>query len=78
VTDLKQIEWRIKGQKLTKEKVVEYMSFAEGREALKKAISEDKVKQFFPLQTAQISENNYVDFLINKFRQDETFNQIFK
>lgn len=37
ITNLKNLQWRIKGQKLTKEKVVEYLSSSEGREMLKKS-----------------------------------------
>ncbi len=33
-TDISQIQWRIKGNKLSKEKVLEYLSSKEGREML--------------------------------------------
>ena len=34
VTSLNNLQWRIKGQKLTKEKVVEYLSSTEGKIAV--------------------------------------------
>lgn len=35
IESLNNLQWRIKGQKLTKEKVLEYLSSNEGREMLK-------------------------------------------
>ncbi|WP_212906261.1 hypothetical protein [Capnocytophaga stomatis] len=76
-TDLTKIQWRIKGNKLTKEKVLEYLSSKEAREALE-VIGVEKVKSFFPKLSRQINEDNYVDFLINNLTTDEIFNEIFK
>lgn len=76
-TSLSQLEWRIKGNKLSKEKVVEYLSSKEGREAIKK-LGADKVKTLFPKQSRQINEDNFIDILINNLNKDEIYNSIFR
>jgi hypothetical protein len=43
ITNLKNLQWRIKGQKLTKEKVMEYLSSAEG----KKIVDNSKIRNLF-------------------------------
>lgn len=76
-TQLSQIEWRIKGQKLTKENVIGYMSSPEGRAAIEN-LGIDKIQEFFPAQAAQINEGNFVQQMIDKFNQDNIYNAIFK
>lgn len=71
------LQWRIKGQKLTKEKVVEYLSSNEGREMLRN-LGVDRVKSFFPKQALQINEGNFVDILINNLKKDEIYSSVFK
>ena len=72
-----QVEWRIKGQKLTKTKVQEYMKSAEGMEEIRK-LGVNKVKNFFQRDAAQINRENFVSYFINKFDQDDVFNSVFK
>lgn len=75
--DLSKLQWRIKGQKLTKTKLIEYLSSIEGKDAIK-VLGSDKVKQLFPSLAAQINKNNFVDILIENFKKDELYNAIFK
>lgn len=78
IESLNNLQWRIKGQKLTKEKVLEYLSSNEGREMLKNIPAEKANKILkridldndFPLEIA--------DAFINHFKVDSNFNLIFK
>ena len=78
ITDLSQIEWRIKGQKLTKEKVVEYMKSAEGREALNNQKTRDLINNY----AESVSYSKYIrntDDIIDFFNSNnEWFILIFK
>jgi len=77
-TDLNKIEWRIKGQKLTKTKVVEYLNSTEGMKALEDLLanptSSDKIRQWFFMEELD-------DAITNQHIQsfaDSYFSQIFK
>lgn len=76
ITNLKNLQWRIKGQKLTKEKVMEYLGSSEGREVLKK-LGYEKVRSLLAKDDF-ITELNYVDRFINNLRNDIVFNLIFQ
>ncbi|QEC44682.1 hypothetical protein [Pseudobacter ginsenosidimutans] len=71
------LEWRIKGNKLAKAKVQEYLKSAEGREALE-SLGYEKAKALFPDDIAKFNEDNFVSFIINKFNQDDVFSAVFK
>ncbi|MBV7441495.1 hypothetical protein KRX57_08680 [Weeksellaceae bacterium TAE3-ERU29] len=43
-----QLQWRIKGKKLSKEKVIKYLSSDTGKSALRESISFERAKQLFP------------------------------
>lgn len=75
--DLSKLQWRIKGQKLTKNKLIEYLSSTEGKEALKQSINFTKAKTLFP-KDALITNANYIDRVIANFNKDDVFNLIFK
>lgn len=75
--DLSKLQWKIKGQKLTKSKLVEYLSSTEGKEALKQSINFIKAKTLFP-KDALITNVNYIDRVIANFNKDDVFNLIFK
>ena len=74
---LSQLEWRIKGNKLAKAKVQEYLKSAEGMEEIRK-LGVNKVRGFFQGEANQITRENYVSYFINKLDQDDIFNSIFK
>jgi len=76
-SNLSKLQWRISGKKLTKDKLVEYLSSVDGKKALNDLGSE-KVKQLFPNLGNQINKNNFVDVLIENFKKDEIYNTIFK
>lgn len=74
-TDLSQIQWRIKGNKLSKEKVVEYLSSKEGREAIKKLGAEKgKVYKDIIGELKIISERAYCPSCQGVIQQ---FNEMF-
>jgi hypothetical protein len=76
--DLSQIQWRIKGQKLTKEKVLEYMKSAEGKAAL----NEQKIRSLINNYAESVNYSKNIgntDDLIDFFNaNDNWFNLIFK
>ena len=72
---LDEIQWRMEGTELTKDKLVQWMM--ENKSSIEN-LKIDKVKQLFPKQIAQITEDNFVNFLINKIKQDEIYYKIFK
>jgi hypothetical protein len=78
ITNLKNLQWRIKGLKLTKEKVMEYLSSPEGREMLKNS----KIIQMFDnyAENVNYSENiNNVNDLIGFLQTDSSwYSLIFK
>lgn len=72
---LDEIQWRMKNTSLTKDKLVDWLT--ENRSDIEK-LGVEKVKKFFPQQAVQINESNFVDFFINKFKQDNIYDKIFK
>ena len=72
---LDEIQWRMKNTSLTKDKLVDWLT--ENRSDIEK-LGVEKVKKFFPQQAVQINESNCVDFFINKFKQDNIYDKIFK
>lgn len=78
ITNLKNLQWRIKGQKLTKEKVMEYLSSAEGRDML----TNSKIIQMFDnyAENVNYSENiTNVNDLIGFLQTDSSwYSLIFK
>lgn len=81
LTSLSQLEWRIKGYKLSKEKVLEYLSSKEGREALKK-ISAEKANKMLGRNDlkdlTQTQKDKMINALIEYFENKNNFNNIFK
>lgn len=78
LTSLSQLEWRIKGNKLSKEKVLEYLSSKEGREMLK----DEKMKKLFEDFGKTNNKNLEIDDLGDLFEflnsNNDWFNLIFK
>ena len=78
LTSLSQLEWRIKGNKLSKEKVLEYLSSKEGREMLK----DEKIRKLFEdfgrLNNSKIRIRNVEDLLDFLELNNEWYNIIFK
>ncbi|BAP31039.1 uncharacterized protein CHSO_2002 [Chryseobacterium sp. StRB126] len=72
---LDEIQWRMKNTNLTKDKLVDWLT--ENRSNIEK-LGVEKVKKLFPQHAIQINEGNFVDFLINKFKQESTYDKIFK
>ncbi|MFV0587985.1 hypothetical protein [Bacteroides reticulotermitis] len=72
ITNLSQLEWRIKGQKLTKEKVLEYMNSVEGR----KALNNEKIIKLFDDYAEQIGSSQNiknVEDIINFINKDNSW-----
>jgi hypothetical protein len=77
LTDLAQLEWRIKGQKLTKDKVVEYLSSVEGKSAIhKKAI--ELFENFGKGKNPTLSLEDINDLIDYLKTNDDWFTLIFK
>lgn len=74
VPSLSQLQWRIKGQKLTKEKVIQYLQSTEGRDALK-SLGYERTAQLFP-NDKTINTQNFVDKIISNL--DSIYGTIFK
>ena len=68
----------IKGQKLTKEKVLEYMNSTEVKEALKKISAGRANKLLNRIDLYDAHPNEIVDAFIEYFNNQTNFNRIFK
>ncbi len=78
ITDLKQLQWRIKGQKLTKEEVVEFLSSQEGREALKNNKIINLIDDYAEMAGYSNSITNVDDAITFLNKNNTWFNLIFK
>jgi len=69
-TDLSKLQWRIKGQKLTKDKALEYLTSNEGKEALNKFSKQQKELLFKNYDELEgITDKNVQDFLNSNFEK---------
>lgn len=81
ITNLKNLQWRIKGQKLTKEKVMEYLGSPEGRAMLKR-IPASKANQLLKRtdlkDITDFQKDKITDELIKYFNSEDNFINIFR
>ena len=71
--DLSKLQWRIKGQKLTKNKLVEYLKSSEAKSVMNSFSIEKKQKLFKNFDELEgITDKNITNFA------DQYFNTIFK
>jgi hypothetical protein len=77
-TDLSKIEWRIKGQKLSKEKFEDYMNSPEGKDALGKISAEKANRLLKRTDLDDISPSEIVDAFLEYFNSSSNFDLIFK
>ncbi|MFN8436970.1 MAG: hypothetical protein U0V72_04945 [Cytophagales bacterium] len=78
ITSLSQLEWRIKGMKLSKDKMLEYLSSTEGKEALKKISAEKANKMLGRIDLDNDFPDDIANAFIDFFKKDTNFNLIFK
>ena len=75
-SDFSKIQWRIKGQKLTKEKVIEYLSSKEGSDALKQISAEKANNLLNRMDLEDAFPNEIVDAFIEYFNNSNNFSKI--
>lgn len=74
VPTLSQLQWRIKGKKLTKADVLDLLSSADGRLSLTPMLNSGRLQALFPPSVPI----NSVDDFINEITKDAIYNSIFK
>lgn len=78
ISDLSKLQWRIKGSKLTKEKVLEYLSSPEANEMLENKKILNLFDNYEKLKNSRIKIMDREDLLEYLNSNDDWFNLIFK
>ena len=78
IESLNNLQWRIKGQKLTKEKVLEYLSSNEAKNLLNKKEIRKLFEDFELKKGKQIIIADMDDLLYYLSQNDDWYNLIFK
>jgi hypothetical protein len=78
IDNLNNLQWRIKGEKLTKNKVVEYLSSPEGRIELKKISATQANRILGRTDLSDLNKDAIADAFISYFNNDTNFTSIFK
>ena len=78
IESLNNLQWRIKGQKLTKEKVIEYLSSNEAKNLLNKKEIRKLFEDFELKKDKQVIITDTDDLLYYLSQNDDWFNLIFK
>ncbi len=71
---LDEIQWRMEGTEMTKEKLVSWLTDNKGSI---ENLEYDKIKSFFPNDNF-MTKDNFVDRFISKFNDELFYNSIFK
>jgi len=75
-SNLNEIQWRMEGTGMTKDKLINWLNISQNRTAIEN-LGVEKIKSFFP-NDLSINANNYVDKLILKFNESSVYQQVFK
>ncbi len=75
---LDEIQWRMEGTGMTKEKLVEYLSTNESKEALKKISAEKANKLLNRTDLDDDLPEEIVEAIINSFKDDKNYKLIFR